>query len=142
MPLILEAVSEASVSTKNISLITEIVRTRLARQISNNVTAEDGFIPVLYLSPNWEQNFNDSLVDLGGEMKQLSMEPSKVQDFVQKVKDSIKNANEKGLSPVIVTSSSIRPYVRSIIERFSYTTKILSQNEIHHKSKIKVLGQV
>jgi flagellar biosynthesis protein FlhA len=47
-----------------------------------------------------------------------------------------------GESPVLLTSPAIRPYVRSIIERFRPSTVVLSQNEIHPKAKIKTLGQL
>ena len=44
--------------------------------------------------------------------------------------------------PVVLTSPSARPFVRSIIERFRPTTAIMSQNELHPKAKIKTLGQI
>jgi len=36
----------------------------------------------------------------------------------------------------------VRPFVRSIIERFRPSTVVISQNEIHAKAKIKTLGQI
>ena len=47
-----------------------------------------------------------------------------------------------GESPALLTSPMLRPYVRSVIERFRPATPVLSQNEIHPKVKIKTLGQV
>ena len=47
-----------------------------------------------------------------------------------------------GEAPALLTSPSLRPYVRSIVERVRPTTMILSQNEIHPKVKIKTLGQL
>ena len=47
-----------------------------------------------------------------------------------------------GESPALLTSPAIRPYVRSVIERFRPTTTVISQNEIHARVKIKTLGQV
>ena len=41
---------------------------------------------------------------------------------------------------ILLTSPSIRPYVRSIVERFRASTVVLSQNEIYTKSRIKTLG--
>ena len=48
----------------------------------------------------------------------------------------------KGETPVLLTSPAIRPYVRSIVDRFRPATVVLSQNEIHPKVKLKTLGQV
>ena len=41
-----------------------------------------------------------------------------------------------------MTSATIRPYVRSIIERFRAHTQVISQNEIHPKARIKTVGQL
>jgi flagellar biosynthesis protein FlhA len=47
-----------------------------------------------------------------------------------------------GETPVLLTSPGVRPYVRSIIERFRPATIVMSQNEIHPKAKIRTLGQI
>ncbi len=47
-----------------------------------------------------------------------------------------------GDTPVLLTSPGVRPYVRSIIERFRPSTVVMSQNEIHPKAKIKTLAQI
>jgi flagellar biosynthesis protein FlhA len=47
-----------------------------------------------------------------------------------------------GETPVLLTSPAIRPYVRSIIERFRPATVVMSQNEVHPKARIKTLGHI
>lgn len=138
---IVEAIAEAARITQNITLITEHVRARLARQISNSNTSGDGFIPLLALSPTWEQAFMDALVGQGEE-RTLSMAPSKIQEFIQNIRSKFDQFALQGEVPVLLTSPTIRPYVRSIIERFRPSTVVMSQNEIHPKAKIKTLGQL
>jgi flagellar biosynthesis protein FlhA len=41
-----------------------------------------------------------------------------------------------------MVSPGIRPFVRSVIERFRPITVVMSQNEIHPKAKIMTLDQV
>ena len=48
----------------------------------------------------------------------------------------------QGETPVLLTSPGIRPYVRSIIERFRPITVVMSQNEVHSKARIKTLGTI
>jgi flagellar biosynthesis protein FlhA len=43
---------------------------------------------------------------------------------------------------VLLTNPSIRPFVRSIIERVRPATVVLSQNEIHSRARIRALGTV
>lgn len=141
LPAIIEAVAEGAQATRNVNLITEHVRTRLARQICNENTSITGQISMVTLSPQWEQEFATSLVGDGDE-KSLSMAPSLLQNFIMKIRTKYEQLAGQGENPVLLTSPLIRPYVRSIIERFRPHTVVLSQNEIHPKAKIKTLGQI
>ncbi len=141
LPNILEGISEACGYSRNITIITEHVRARLARQISDASTDQSGVIPLITLSPDWEQAFADSLHG-DGEEKQLVMAPTQLQQFIQTVRQTFERFTLMGESPVLLTSPAIRPYVRSIIERFRPLTTVMSQNEIHAKAKIRTLGQI
>jgi flagellar biosynthesis protein FlhA len=141
LPTIMEATSESSRVTQNISLITEHVRMRLARQISHQNTNEEGYISILAMSPPWEQAFIESLTGEGDD-RTLSMQPTRIQDFITTVRQKFENLALQGENPVLLTSPTIRPYVRSIIERFRPQTQVLSQNEIHPKARIKTVGQL
>lgn len=139
LPTIVEAVSEASRITQNVTLITEHVRMRLARQISHQTTNEEGYIPILAMSPAWEQAFIEALNGEGDE-KILSMPPSRIQEFITSVRGKFDQLAMQGEMPVLLTSPTIRPYVRSIVERFRPQTLVLSQNEIHARARIKTVG--
>jgi len=141
LPTILEGVAEATTFTKNISFITEHIRTRLSRQICEANINIHGHVPLITLSPKWEQGFSESLVG-DREDKQLAMAPSMLQEFILAVRTIFDKFAQSGESPVLLTSPMIRPYVRSVIERFRPATVVMSQNEIHPKARIKTLGQV
>jgi flagellar biosynthesis protein FlhA len=141
LALIVEAISEAAVASQNTIVITEHVRARLARQISNANTAEAGYIPILTLSPDWEQAFAEALIGQG-DNRQLAMAPSRLQAFITRLREAFEQHALRGELPVLVTSPVVRPYVRSIVERFRPATVVLSQNEIHPKARIRTLGQL
>lgn len=141
LPTILEGISEACGYSRNVSVITEHVRTRLARQISETHTGEAGHIPLVTLSPQWEQALAEAIVGQGDD-KQLSMPPSRLQEFISSVRQVFERLAMAGDTPVLLTSPAVRPYVRSIIERFRPVTVVMSQNEIHPKAKIKTLAQI
>lgn len=141
LPTILEGISEATGYTRNINMITEHVRSRLARQISDMLTNPQGILPLITLSPEWEQVFLESLVGSGDE-RQLSMAPSKMQEFINMVRQTFERQAMMGETPALLTSPPIRPYVRSIIERFRPSTAVISQSEVHPKAKIKTIGQI
>jgi len=141
LPNVLEGISEACGYSRNVTMITEHVRARLARQISDNSADQTGVIPILTLSPEWEQAFTDALHG-EGEEKQLVMAPTTLQQFIQLVRQAFERHTIMGESPVLLTSPAIRPYVRSIIERFRPVTTVMSQNEIHARARIRTLGQI
>lgn len=141
LPTILEGLSEASGHTQNIQSITEHVRSRLARQICAAYTSPNGYLPLITLTPQWEQAFAESLVGEGDD-RQLAMAPSKLQEFIQSVRSAFEQAGNMGEVPVLLTSPGVRPFVRTIIERFRAQTTVLSQNEIHPLAKLKTIAQV
>lgn len=141
LPTVLEGLAEATAYTKSIARITEHVRTRLSRQLCDTHSDMDGVLILLTLSPDWEQAFMDSLIG-DGEDKQLAMPPTQLQDFISAVRDQYDELVPQGVTPVLLTSPLVRPYVRSVIERFRPQTIVMSQNEVHPKARIKTVGQV
>ena len=49
---------------------------------------------------------------------------------------------QQGQDPILLTSPLVRPYVRSIIERFRSSTIVMSQGEIHPKAQLRTLAQI
>lgn len=138
---ILEGVAEAATYTRNIALMTEHVRTRLARQICDANTGAHGHVPLVTLSIKWETVFGEALQG-EGEEKQLAMAPSVLQEFISAVREAFDKFTAIGENPVLLTSPTVRPYVRSVIERFRGQTVVMSQNEIHPRARIKTIGQI
>lgn len=140
VPTILEGIAEAAPLTNNLTQITEHVRSRLARQISAQQVRGEA-IPVVTLSPDWDQAFAESILGTGDD-RQLAMAPSALQQFIAAVRETYDRLAQDGEIPCLLTSPSIRPFVRSIIERVRPATVVLSQNEIHARARIRALGVI
>ena len=138
---IVEGIAEVAGSVKNPRDIVEHVRARLGRQICAQYQGPDGMLPIITLSPAWEQAFLDSIVGERDE-RYLAMQPSKLTEFVQTVRDRFETAARMGEMPVLVTSVQARPFVRSIIERFRRETPVMSQAEIHARARLRNVGSV
>jgi flagellar biosynthesis protein FlhA len=141
LPTILEGIAEAAPHTSSVQALVEQVRGRLARQLCWANRGEDGALPIITMSPEWEQAFNDALIG-PGEDKQLTLAPSRLQEFIRSVREAFERAALAGDAAVLLTSPAVRPYVRSIIERFRGQTVVMSQNEIHPKARLRTVGQV
>jgi flagellar biosynthesis protein FlhA len=139
---ILEAIQEICVGTaRAIPTIVAHVRTRLARQISDSHVGSAGFIPLVTLSPEWEQVFAEALVG-PPEDRQLAIAPSKLQEFMERFRGTFESPTIAAASPVLLTSSHIRLHVRAIIERIRPSTPVLAQSEIHPRARIRTLGAI
>ncbi|HEY7800994.1 MAG TPA: flagellar biosynthesis protein FlhA [Hyphomonadaceae bacterium] len=138
---ILEAIAESSSTSTDLLAVTEHVRTRLARQLCNAHLDHQGALPVIALSPNWEQAFAESLIGAGAD-RQLALEPSRLHQFVSDLRNAFERAAQAGDAPVLLTSGPVRPYVRSLVERFRPQTIVMSQNEIHPKARLRSAGAV
>jgi flagellar biosynthesis protein FlhA len=138
---ILEGIADALAFSRNPSTMVEHVRARLARQICAQNTSHNGYLPLIALSAKWEQAFAESLIGTGEE-RSLAMQPTKLSEFMAAVRDAFERAAREGEAPVLVTSASIRPFVRSLVERFRSQTTVLSQSEIHPRAKLKTVGSV
>ena len=138
---ILEGVAEAVSWTRTPAQIVEHVRSRLSRQLCAQNQSYGGYVPLVALSPAWEQAFAEAIVG-AGEEKSLAMAPSKLHEFVAAVRDAFEEAAKLGEAPVLLTSAAARPFVRSIVERFRAQTPVMSQNEVHPRARLKTVGSV
>lgn len=138
---IIEAISEVAGIVRDPRLITEHVRSRIGRQICAQNAAPQGHLPMITLSPHWEDAFATSLVG-DGEQKHLAMQPSKLQEFVIRLRDVFDQAAREGEMPVLVTSSMVRMHVRAVVERFRPQTAVMAQGEIHPRARLKAMSSI
>ena len=70
------------------------------------------------------------------------MQPSKLTEFINLVREKFEQAAREGDAPVLVTSPAIRPFVRGIVERFRAQTTVLAQSEIHPRARLRTVGSI
>ncbi|WP_269716006.1 flagellar biosynthesis protein FlhA [Caulobacter sp. NIBR2454] len=141
LPTILEGIGEAASHTSSLTSLVEQVRAKIGRQLCWANRGDDGALAIITLSAEWENAFADALVG-PGEDKQLALAPSRLQSFIGEVREAFEQAALQGDTAVLLTSPGIRPYVRSIIERFRGQTVVMSQSEIHPRARLKTVGMI
>jgi flagellar biosynthesis protein FlhA len=138
---ILEGIADAIPISRNPQVIAEHVRSRLSRQLCAQFTTTGGYLPLIALSAQWEQAFAESIVGQGDD-RALTMQPSRLSEFITLVRERFEAAAREGEAPVLVTSGAIRPFVRGIVERFRAQTPVMSQSEIHPRARLKTVGSI
>ncbi len=142
LPTILEGVQDAAGSgLRGIPAILAHVRTKLARQLCEMYTGPRGYIPLVTLSPEWELAFAESLTGPPDD-RQLAMAPSRLSDFVDKLRGALDRAMRGGESPVLLVSQHLRSHVQAIVNRVRPATPVLAQTEISVRSRIRTLETI
>ena len=142
LPTILEGIVEAcGGQTRPIGSIVAHVRARLSRQISDSHTGPSGYIPLVTLSPEWELAFAESLVGPADD-RQLAMPPTKLSEFMQRLRSAFDTAQAAGEMPVLLASGGVRAHLRAIVERIRPSTPVLAQGEIFPRARIKTVGTI
>ena len=91
--------------------------------------------------PEWEVTFAEALTG-PAEDRQLAMAPTRLQEFVQRLRQAFDAAAAAGETPVLLTSTSIRQHVRAIVERVRPNTTVLAQTEIFPRARIRTVGTI
>ena len=138
---ILEGIADGLSATRNPAMLTEHVRARLSRQLCAQHTGAAGYLPIVALTARWEQAFAESIVGERDD-RSLAMQPSKLTEFINAVREKFEQAAREGEAPVLVTSPGIRPFVRGIVERFRSQTSVLAQSEIHPRARLKTVASI
>ncbi|MCX8135343.1 MAG: flagellar biosynthesis protein FlhA [Roseococcus sp.] len=142
LPTILEGLQEAMAGNlRSLPQILGVVRLRLSRQISEAARGPGGYVPLVTLSPEWEMAFAEALAG-PPEERQLAMEPAKLQAFLQRLRDVMDAQAALGESPVLLTSGTLRPHLRAVVERFRPSTVVLAQGELHPRVRVRALASV
>jgi flagellar biosynthesis protein FlhA len=142
MPTILEAVQEACANNmKSVGTIVAHVRTRLARQISDSLVGQGGYIPVIALSPEWEETLNAALVG-PAEDRQLALGQEQLRNFLERIRAVIDSAVANGEKPAVMTSVQIRIHIHSIIDRIRMNVPVIAQLEVHRRAQVKIVGVI
>ncbi len=142
MLTILETIADVAEYTKNVELITEQVRARLSRIITQIYSSQDGVIRLLTFDTESEQLLLEKAIDRDGT-KELNLNVNEINALIQATSNKAAELLQKGVSPVIViVDPQIRKGVAEIFERFSLDVVTLSHAEIDSSAKFEVMGSI
>ena len=103
---------------------------------------DDGALAIITLSPDWEADLRRGPVGAGrrqatGPGARRACRSSSA-PCARPSSGPPATATPRSCSP----PAAVRPYVRSIVERFRGQTVVISQNEIHPKARLKTVGVI
>ncbi|WP_422557354.1 flagellar biosynthesis protein FlhA [Sulfuricurvum sp.] len=142
MITILETIADVAEYTKSIDTITEHVRSKLSRIITQSYTGSDGIIRLLTFDTMSEQRMLEKSQERDG-VKQLLLNVGEINGLIQATSLKATELLQKGISPiVIIVDPKLRRPLAEIYERFSLDIVVLSHAEIDSNAKFEVLGSI
>ncbi len=139
---ILETIADIAEFTKNVELITEQVRAKLSRVITQMYSGEDGVIRLLTFDTQTEQMLLQKSQEQDG-VRNIMLNVGEINALIQAVSTKAAEVLQKNISPVIViVDPQIRRGVAEIFEKFSLDIVTLSHAEIDSSTTFEVLGSI
>jgi flagellar biosynthesis protein FlhA len=142
MLTILETTADIAEYTKNVELITEQVRAKLSRIITQMYSSDDGVIRLLTFDTNSEQMMLEKSREHDG-IRNLNLNVGEINALIQATSAKAAELLQKGISPVvIIVDPQIRRGIAEIFERFSLDVVTLSHAEIDSSATFEVMGSI
>ncbi len=139
---ILETIADIAEFTKNVELITEQVRAKLSRVITQIYSSEDGAIKLLTFDTETEQMLLQKSQEQDG-VRNIMLNVGEINGLIQATSSKAAEILQKGISPVIlIVDPQLRRGIAEIFERFSLDVIVLSHAEIDSSATFEVLGSI
>ncbi|WP_457571047.1 flagellar biosynthesis protein FlhA [Desulfovulcanus sp.] len=126
---IVETLADYGQQTKDPEQLTEFVRQRLGRTIVKPYLSENGILPIITLSGEIEQIFQDSLRQTE-QGTYLAIEPQTAHSIIQAINQTMEKAVVSDGQPVLLTTPILRPHLAQLLMRFVPNLPVISQAEI------------
>ncbi|EKX96522.1 flagellar biosynthesis protein FlhA [Selenomonas sp. oral taxon 138] len=140
MSTILEVLADYGTATKDTDILTEYVRHAMARHITQQ-NVQNGVLPCITLDPAIENKIAGS-VQRTEHGSYVSLDPDSMQKLLMALQEELKKLTDQGYQPIVLTSPTVRPYFRNLVERSIPGLIVLSHAEIEQNVEIQILGVV
>lgn len=141
MQTILETLADYANLTKDPEILTEYVRTALARTICHKYLNDEGNIPVLTVDPQLEQQIANAMQSTPGGIK-VVLSHDVTNRLLERLAESIDGMVNNNQQPVVLTAPNVRPALRRLTETTFPSLAVLSYNEIVPGVDVYSVGMV
>lgn len=138
---ILETLADYGTYTKDPEILTEYVRQALSRQITQQFATGSDSLKVITVGPSLEKKIAES-VQQSDQGSYLALDPTSTQVIYQRIADQVTKLIQSGQQPIVLTSPTIRMYLRQLLERTMQDIPVLSYSELEPNVEIQSMGVV
>lgn len=138
---IFETLADYGKFTKDPDVLTEYVRQSLSRQITQQYANPAEPLRVITVSPSVEKKISEA-VQQSDHGSYLAMDPVSSQTIYQRLTEQVNRQIQSGQQPIILTSPTIRMYLRQLLERSMQDIPVISYSELEPSIEVQSVGVV
>ncbi|MCI3919008.1 flagellar biosynthesis protein FlhA [Paenibacillus sp. TRM 82003] len=138
---IFETLADYGTYTKDPDILTEYVRQSLSRQITQQYASSAETLRVVTVGPSLERKIAEA-VQQSEQGSYLAMDPASSQTVVQRVTEQAAKLVQSGGAPIVLTSPTIRMYLKQLLERAMQDVTVLSYSELEPNVEVQSIGVV
>ncbi|TKI54976.1 flagellar biosynthesis protein FlhA [Brevibacillus antibioticus] len=139
--VILEALADHALYTKDPDVLTEYVRQAIARQITLQFTEPGQPLRVLTAGAGLEKAISER-VEQSEQGSYLAMDPETSQRIFQNMSTEVSKMINSGQQPIIISSPAVRMYLRQLVDRMMPDVPVLSYSELEPHVEVQSVGMV
>ncbi len=142
LPLILEAMSEVRMVLHGPEAVCEHVRQRLGFQLIAPLKRDDGTLPLLQLSPDWEEIF--ASYQLSGDVgaTDVALPPEDFTRLTDRIAQKLAELSRDGVNAALVCSARRRRFLRTALTAKGLMAAVLSYEEIGIEARPALVGSI
>lgn len=138
---IFETLADYASTTRDTDVLTEYVRQRLKRAISNTYFSDGEMTTVVTLDPKIEQDIMNSIKQTE-QGAYITLDPAVTKKILNSVETEIKKLESQGKAPIIITSPIVRMYFKKLTKDYFKDLIVISYNEIESDVELQSIGVV
>lgn len=138
---IFETLADYGQYSKDTDILTEYVRQSLSRQITLQYSTEGQSLRVITVGAQLEKKLIDS-VQQNDQGSYVSLDPVSSQQIYQRLTEQVNRLLQSGQQPIVLTSPTIRMYLRQVVARTLQDIPILSYSELEPNVEVQSVGVV
>jgi flagellar biosynthesis protein FlhA len=141
LSVILETLGDYAGKTKDLVMLTEFVRNRLARTICSKYRDPQGKLAVLTLDPAFEDRIAAGIEHTERGLF-IRMSPPAIEKTCERIGAEVKKITAKARTPILLVSPQVRPGLKQLTSSKIPRLVVLSYNEVTRDTAIEALGMI
>jgi len=141
MRTILETIAEWGQKEKDPTVLTEVIRSSLKRQISYKHSSDENTLFALIIDPNTEKTIRESIRQTPTG-RFINIEPASKRQFIENIKKQMGSFKNKTTKPILLTAMDIRQSVHQLIKTEILGLTVLSYQELADDISVQTLAQI